>query len=60
MGRAGILSGCVTLELGSLRGATSTHTDLPTIGSQSPENTNFDPKHLPKAHVLPKARGSPV
>lgn len=53
----------MTLELcdpgaWELEGASSTHTDLPTIGSGDPDNTTFDPKRLPKAHVL--QAGSPA
>lgn len=40
-GKGCILTGRVTLEVGSLRGASSTHADLPTIGSQGPEDTDF-------------------
>lgn len=52
MGRAGVLSGCVTLKPEVLRDASSAHTDLPTIVSGNLKNDNFYPKHLPKAHAL--------
>jgi hypothetical protein len=48
VGRAWILSDCVTLQPGNLWGASSIQTDLPTVGSGNPETNNFDPKHLPE------------